>query len=436
MDTYQEIRSCANCLHCGADENGKTQCVINYEMHTIECKAFAPKNSEIEKKHAKEIVRDLISTPLTYVGLAILMLAVLVCFCMGFEVVDDYTLLALVATGIVCLTLAVVARCIYRSRRKDMEKRVRDDVEHKVRRELLPKPLTQEVIKEYLNKHNYLPEPISTGNGMVFTYRNNRYAIYYDSHGGMTIRFATTLDKEYISTMEFLLKCRDEKIFATDMWIQEHTNDNGESNYALECTAEFFVEYVDDFESAFPRYLSSVEFAVNNIFDALEKGIKAKQKGQEERRDDIYNPEYRLIPYILQAVESDHLLPNALVDEEWIRKEIQTRCDNKECKEEWNSFKINRVENYGDYKMVVYQFPEPKIVPEAKYGVVLLNIGTKEGNYYTLEMSHDGMWYYGGVAENRHLNYGPAESADLDRFIEWIFSSNKQVVTSTDYTKE
>ena len=46
------------------------------------------------------------------------------------------------------------------------------------------------------------------------------------------------------------------------------------------------------------------------------------------------------------------------------------------------------------------------------------------------------MWYYGGVADMRNLNYGLAESADLDKFMEWVFSSNKQVVTSTDYNKE
>ena len=85
--------------------------------------------------------------------------------------------------------------------------------------------------------------------------------------------------------------------------------------------------------------------------------------------------------------------------------------------------------------MVVYQFPEPKFAPEAKYGIVLLDKNTHKGNYYTLEMSHDNMWYYGGVAENRLLNYGEAGSADLDRFIEWVLSSAKKVATSTDYTK-
>jgi hypothetical protein len=106
------------------------------------------------------------------------------------------------------------------------------------------------------------------------------------------------------------------------------------------------------------------------------------------------------------------------------------------CKEEWNSFKINRVDKFGDYKLIIYQFPEPKVAPEAKYGAVLLNTNTLDSNYYTLEMSVEDRWFYGGVSEDRHLNYGKAESADLDRFIEWIFSNDKQIEASTAYTKE
>ena len=437
MDTYQEIRSCTNCLHCGTDDNGKSQCGINREIHTSGCKAFAPKNAEIEEKHAKDIVRDSISTPLTYIGLAILGLAMLVCFCLEFKMAGDYALLALIATGVVCLTLATVAYCIYRSRRKDMERLVRDDVEREVRKELLPKLLTQEAIKEYLNKQNYLPRIAQSGAGWVFTMRENDYAIYYDNVNRVVVRYAIFLSPEDVSTMEHLVKCRDSKQFAIDMWIQEFTKDNGESNCGLECIAEFYVEHIDQFERFFPLYLTNVESSVYNIFYALQKCKENQQNGQNENdfRSDLYNPEYRLIPYILQAVATDHLLPDALVDEEWIRREIQNRCDNKECKEEWNSFKINRVDNYGNYKMVVYQFPEPKVVPEAKYGVVLLNTSTKEGNYYTLEMSHDDMWYYGGVADTRHLNYGIAESTDLDKFIEWVLSSSKTVVAYTDYAK-
>lgn len=34
-----------------------------------------------------------------------------------------------------------------------------------------------------------------------------------------------------------------------------------------------------------------------------------------------------------------------------------------------------------------------------------------------------------------HLHQNKAESADLDHFIEWIFSNDKQIEASTDYNK-
>lgn len=434
MDTYQEIRSCTNCLHCGADENGKSQCIINYKMYKSECKAFAPKSSEIEEKHAKEIASDLISTQLIYGGVLILALVLLVSFWKGFKIAGDYALLALVATGMVCMALAVVAYCIYRSRRKDMERRVRDDVEHKVRGEL-SKPLTQEAIKEYLNRQNYLPKSTGTDYGWGVTRRGMEYEVYSDNELSAIVHFAIALQKEDIPIVEQLLKCRDNVGFAAKMWIQEYTENNGEAVFTLDCAAEFFVQYIDDFERVFPMYLSCVEMAVHNILIQLYKSPEHQQNGQSVSRGDIYHPEYTFFPSMLESVCRNEDPIEVLTDEEYIRNYIQSKCQDKAVCAEWDSFKINRVENYGNYKMVVYQFPEPKIAPEAKYGAVLLNTNTLDSNYYTLEMSVEDRWYYGGVSEDRHLNYGEAESTDLDRFIEWIFSNDKQIEASTDYNK-
>ena len=141
MENNEAIRTCANCLHCGIGENNKPQCRISYEMYTGKCKAFASQNVEIVERYAKEIVRDSISTPLAYIGLAILVLAILVCFLAGYEILGDYALLALIATGIVCLTLAAVFRYIYRLNRKDMRRQVCNEVEQELRKELSPKYL-------------------------------------------------------------------------------------------------------------------------------------------------------------------------------------------------------------------------------------------------------------------------------------------------------
>ena len=440
MEDNQTIRICANCLHFGKDENNESQCEISREMYTCRCKVFAPKNAKIEKSYAKEIINNSISTPLIYIGLTMLVLAILVCFIAGFKTAEDHTLQAMIAAGILCLTIAAISRYIYRSRRKDMGNDVRQEVENKVRRELLPKLLTKEAINEYLTKHNYLPEPTPGNKGIIFTYNEVHFAIYFDEVNRVVIRYSNTVESKDIPTIKKILDSRDCANFATDMWLQEYTDDDGTSRYTLECTACFFVVHVDNFERVFPIYLSNLETAAGHFLYTLDqyKNSKDVQYGAEmpQRRDNIYNPEYRWFPHIMKEVCASKIAMEALTDEEWLRTAVQSMCNDDAIRNEWREFKIKRVDNYGDYKLIVYQFPKPKVAPEAKYGIIMLNKQALEASYYTLEMSLNDGWFYGGVAEDRHLNYGSAESADLDKFIEWIFSSNKQVVTSTNYKKE
>jgi hypothetical protein len=242
------------------------------------------------------------------------------------------------------------------------------------------------------------------------------------------------LDESDAKIAEKIINDYEGEVFGAFRKVYEFTKD-GESNYVLICEIDFFMEYVDHFEQLFPRYLHSVELAVNNLFVSMERYNKDGQN-VDNPLSDIYNSEYRFIPHMLQAVKSDRLMPDALVDEEWIRKEVQTQCNTKESALEWNNFKINRVQNFGDYKLIVYQFPEPKIAPQAKYGAVLLNTNTLDSNYYTLEMSIEDRWFYGGVSEDRHLNYGVAPSDRLDQFIEWVLGEQKTIKLSTDYNKE
>lgn len=428
------IRKCDYCLHDGGYENNKRRCFIGYDTKAGCCKAFTPADAEIEEKYAKEIVNDLVSTPLIYMGLAIIVLALIVCFVAGFEVLGDYALWALFAIGVVCLTVASALRYLYYTHRKDLEERVRDDVEQKVRNELLPKPLTRKFVKEYLLAHNHQLETICDGNGWEFTSRELRYAVYYDNFNRMVIRNVTLLDREQVDLVEHIIKCLDNKTFAIEMRVQEFAKENGESGFALEALAEFLVEDINNFMRIFPHYFANIETAVNSVYDTFNRCVEEQRDGRKTKRGDIYVPEYIWMPNLIQMVGAGKIPLEALTDEDWIRDMIQKKCDDVAVRTEWSTFKINRVENYGDYKLIVYQFPEPKVVPEAKYGVVLLNKITKRGSYYTLEMSHNNKWYYGGVANHYHKNYGEAESSDLEKFIEWIFRSNKPVVTSTKYS--
>lgn len=439
MNEDQRIDVCANCLHCVADENNEQVCAINYDMHARRCRAFAPKYNDIAEKYAKSIVTDSISTPLTWVGITLVSFAIFCVILAGFEnavenVWGDPFVWAMIATGVLGIVVAAILRNALRLRRNSISQELRKELEAEACQKALPKLLTRNAIKDFLTQRGLSPEPIDGNDGFNFTSHDTNYRLLYDGERDLTIRYGCELEENDVKIAGKILDSYEGKVLGCFRRIYELPKEDGSITYALICDADFFVEYVDQFQRAFPRYLHSVELAVNNLFVSLNRYNREVQS-EDNSRGDIYNPEYRLIPRILQGMKTDHLLPDALVDEEWIRREIQTRCSSNECKEEWDSFKINRVNKFGDYKLIIYQFPEPKIAPEAKYGAVLLNTNTLDSNYYTLEMSVEDRWYYGGVSEDRHLNYGEAESADLDRFIEWIFSNDKQIETSTDYNK-
>ena len=438
MNDNKRIDVCANCLHCGVDENRDNVCAINYDVHARTCRAFAPKYDDIAERYAKSILVDSISTPLTWVGITLIALAIFCVILAGFKnavgnVWSDPFVWAMMATGVLGVVVAAILRNALRLRRGSISQELREELEAEARQKAMPKLLTRNAIKNFLTQRGLSPEPIDGNEGFNFTSHDNHYRLFYDGGRDLTIRYGCELEEEDAKIAQKIINTYDGDVFGAFRKVYEYTKD-GEVKYALMCETDFIVEYVDHFERAFPRYLHSVELAVNNLFVSLNR-YNREEQNVDDSRGDIYNPEYRLIPHMLQGVNGGHLIPEALVDEEWIRRAIQTRCSNEACKEEWNSFKINRVNNFGNYKLIIYQFPEPKIAPEAKYGAVLLNTDTMDGNYYTLEMSVEDRWYYGGVSEDRHLNYGEAESADLDRFIEWILSNDKQIEAFTDYNK-
>lgn len=436
MNKSCEGRKCANCYHFRDIYNDlESACAIGCDMHASKCPAFAWKSDELAKIYTKDLAGDLVSTPLIWTGIAIFVATIFILQIALFESADGGFwggpfLYSLVLTGVVCIAFGGILRLILRLRRNNLKEEFREEFEAEIREE---KSLTRNAIKNFLTQRGLSPEPIDGNEGFNFTSHDTYYGLLYDGEHDLTIRYGGELEENDAKIAQKIINTYDGDVFGAFRKVYEFTKD-GEVKYALMCEIDFFVEHVDHFERVFPRYLHSVELAVNNLFVSLDR-YKRETQNEDNSRGDIYNPEYRLIPYMLQGVKTDHLLPDALVDEEWIRREIQTRCSSNECKEEWDSFKINRVNKFGDYKLIIYQFPEPKVAPEAKYGAVLLNTNTLDSNYYTLEMSVEDRWYYGGVSEDRHLNYGEAESADLDRFIEWIFSNDKQIEASTDYNK-
>ena len=191
--------------------------------------------------------------------------------------------------------------------------------------------------------------------------------------------------------------------------------------------------YEAEFREAIDIYIALFEKAMtmySEEFSAMEKS-KARIK-----RPHIYYPVYYLLPDLFSYVSKGETPIEALMDEDWIRLTINSRLERAYSANrfsDWDSFKINRVENFGGYKLIVYQFPDPKFVPEAKYGVVMLNTTTLTIDYYTMELSFDGQWAYCSCTTERHYNYGSFDSGELDDFLKWVLEDKEQLQCSTDW---
>lgn len=197
----------------------------------------------------------------------------------------------------------------------------------------------------------------------------------------------------------------------------------------VKISSEILLYYTDEFYRQLPACMSIIAKAARQFAEFAEQSDS--QNTQSLRRRDIYNQEYGWFAEAVDAVTAVQLKPEALTDEALLRAKFQQDCA-PSMQAEWDAFRIVRVDNYGNYKLILYQFPEPKEVPEALYGAVLLDTTTNHADYYTLEYSYNGKWVYGSTSRGKHLNYGEVDTPDLDVFVAWIFSSDKQLRHLTD----
>ena len=211
----------------------------------------------------------------------------------------------------------------------------------------------------------------------------------------------------------------------------ENSDDNQGVNVCFYIAS--FCHYEAEFRNALGDYINLLSVAIIMYADEVSPMGESKAR---IKRPHIYYPVYYLLPDLFSYVSKGETPIEALMDEDWIRLTINSRLDRAYSANrfsDWDSFKINRVDNFGAYKLIVYQFPEPKFVPEAKYGAVLLNTTTLAIDYYTMEQSFDGQWAYCGCTTKRHNNYGSFDSSELDDFIKWVLEDKKQLLGSTDW---
>jgi hypothetical protein len=288
---------------------------------------------------------------------------------------------------------------------------------------------TVENVMEYLRQEGLRPE-IDADDAQVVRFKYQRKNISIAiidnfcrvSSLWRATRDETNLEAMYASTM----KVMDEYRYIRVIY----------SGDILEFAVDQIITSLNHFKEVFNLSLDLISEAVQIHQREYNNLVGSEDTDESSPREDIYHPEFRWMPDVLfKAVSDGQLVPEALTDEDWIRKKIQSRVSSKAMHKEWDSFRINRVDNYGDYKLIVYQFPEPKVVPEAKYGAVLMNTQTLAIDYYTLEKTFNDKWVYGSMSTQQHCNFGEVDTADLDKFIEWIFTKDKQAVSGVDYTK-
>ena len=305
-------------------------------------------------------------------------------------------------------------------------------VKKEVKKEI-SEPLTLDYIKMRLEERNLNPQPIDGDDGYYFQSHGEWYVLRF-SGMAILLMHRIKVEKRDVDTNELyeMAYSVDRSTLCSKVYVCE---DEKDSNILyIDHLCHIYIDSRDAFDRSFWEYHLQLARTSAVICENLNK-MYAEGHNVNDSRQDLYGIEYRWLPGLVNAVSAGQTPIEALTDEAWIRDVVQSKCPNEELRIEWGNFKIKRVDNYGGYKLIIYEFPEPKFAPEAKYAAVLINTDTLEAYYYTLEKSTEDKWYYCAVTEKEHQNYGEAHHSDLDHFIEWVFSQNKKVEASTDWSK-
>lgn len=139
-----------------------------------------------------------------------------------------------------------------------------------------------------------------------------------------------------------------------------------------------------------------------------------------------YGLAYSLMNRCVDSVKNDLERRLPLLAEEGYYKEICKRMGLEPKGFEWDDFYIS-VERFEDIAIIFYGFPEPQKEPEAKYGALMINSGSKNLVYYTFEMcSHPGRWALGRNTTDFHELMGMYDMEPTkENFIKLIVPKEK-----------
>lgn len=180
----------------------------------------------------------------------------------------------------------------------------------------------------------------------------------------------------------------------------------------------------------------------NKIFGKRQEDTVAEVKPQREITDDEkhsyrYFFQYRFIPDLVAGVSKGEISPNAILATEGWEDFMKKHVDENFFLE-WDELHCDGIKINDTYVMALYIFPEPRQVPEAAFGAVLINTTNNDAKYYTLEYSFDGAWVLGSMDQTTHSNYGNLENPSLKSFIDWVVEKAKETepIMSTTLPKE
>ncbi len=145
----------------------------------------------------------------------------------------------------------------------------------------------------------------------------------------------------------------------------------------------------------------------------------------KERHLGLYFLEYTFIPKFIGPYErgghTDAMFMNIANWEKIFKSTFKDQH-----KVEWKKLHVVKSSMNGkDY--IVYTFPEPRQMPEAKYGIVVLNPAEHKASYYTMEKSFGGDWVMGLNAGDTHLNLGSlGTDATLQTFMDKIVMNEER----------
>ena len=131
---------------------------------------------------------------------------------------------------------------------------------------------------------------------------------------------------------------------------------------------------------------------------------------------DLYEFEYRVLPYLIDQCSNKQIHPLGLVDKESMIRFVESNWD--KITWDWENYKSS-IQKVNDDIVLLFWFPEPQMAPLARYAAAVVK---QSGlSYYTLEFDeydNKSSWYLCSQSLESHMNLGQVnECMTMEEFL-------------------